>query len=79
MLYYEELTEKIIGAAIEVHRALGPGFLELTYQECLAKEFSRYAKYPFEKRKTFPSNTKAMTSIAIIVWILSSAAWWWLS
>ncbi len=28
MLYEEELTEKIIGAAIEVHRALGPGLLE---------------------------------------------------
>ena len=27
MLYEEELTEKIIGAAIEVHRALGPGLL----------------------------------------------------
>lgn len=32
-------TERIIGAAIEVHRALGPGLLESTYEECLAKEF----------------------------------------
>jgi GxxExxY protein len=39
MLYEEELTEKIIGAAIEVHRALGPGLLESIYQACLAKEF----------------------------------------
>ena len=33
-----ELTELIIGAAIEVHRALGPGLLEIVYEECLAIE-----------------------------------------
>lgn len=33
------LTETIIGSAIEVHRALGPGFLESTYEEALAVEF----------------------------------------
>ena len=32
------LTEKIIGAAIEVHRKLGPGLLESAYQECLCYE-----------------------------------------
>ena len=32
------LTERIIGAAIEVHTALGPGLLESTYEECLAHE-----------------------------------------
>jgi GxxExxY protein len=35
---YEELTEKIIGAAIEVHDALGPGLLESAYEACLAHE-----------------------------------------
>ena len=33
-----ELTGKIIGAAIEVHRTLGPGLLESAYQECLFYE-----------------------------------------
>ncbi len=33
-----KITEMIIGAAIEVHRHLGPGLFESTYQECLAKE-----------------------------------------
>ena len=34
-----KLSNKIIGAAIEVHKALGPGLLESTYEECLCYEF----------------------------------------
>jgi GxxExxY protein len=34
----EDLTEKIIGCAIEVHRELGPGLLESIYKECLMME-----------------------------------------
>jgi len=33
-----DVTGKIIGAAIEVHRAIGPGLLESAYQECMARE-----------------------------------------
>ncbi len=36
----EDLTEAIIGAAIEVHRALGPGLVEAVYKECLCHELA---------------------------------------
>ena len=36
----EKLTEAIIGAAIEVHRQLGPGLLESTYEQCLCYDLS---------------------------------------
>ena len=35
------LTEKIIGAAIEVHKTLGPGLLESAYEACLAFELTK--------------------------------------
>ena len=35
---YNELTHAIIGAALEVHRTLGPGLLEAVYEECLISE-----------------------------------------
>ncbi len=37
---YEEITQQIIGSAIEVHKHLGPGLLESIYETCLAHEFS---------------------------------------
>jgi GxxExxY protein len=36
----DPLTEKVIGAAIEVHRTLGPGLLESIYQKCLGHELT---------------------------------------
>jgi GxxExxY protein len=41
MLPHEELTGKIIGAAIQVHTALGPGFLESIYQRAMEVELHR--------------------------------------
>ena len=35
---FSSLSEKILGCAIEVHKALGPGLLESAYQKCLARE-----------------------------------------
>jgi GxxExxY protein len=37
----EDLTEKVIGCAIEVHRILGPGLLESVYRECMVIEMRR--------------------------------------
>ena len=39
-MYDREVTEAIIGSAIEVHRELGPGLLESAYEECLCYELS---------------------------------------
>ena len=37
-LIHEDLTERVIGAAIEVHREIGPGLMESAYEECLCHE-----------------------------------------
>lgn len=50
-LLYSDLTRDIIGAAIEVHKILGVGFLESVYEEALAIEFE-LQKIPSERQKT---------------------------
>ena len=47
------LTEQIIGAAIEVHRALGPGLLESAYEACLAHALVKRA-LSIERQKPLP-------------------------
>jgi GxxExxY protein len=49
----KELTEKIIGASIEIHRALGPGLLESAYRECLCYELSQAGLF-FKKEVPLP-------------------------
>lgn len=56
---HKELTERIIGAAIEVHRGLGPGLLESAYQSCLAKEFELRG-IPFEREVPVPVEYKGL-------------------
>jgi GxxExxY protein len=41
MAIHDELTERIIGAAVDVHRTLGPGLLEQAYSRCLAWELGQ--------------------------------------
>jgi len=48
-----ELTHAIIGAAIEVHKALGPGLLESAYEFCLAEELARRG-IAFERQVPLP-------------------------
>jgi len=52
-LIYKELAYKIIGCAMEVHKALGPGFLEAVYEEALKVELS-FQGINFESQKQFP-------------------------
>lgn len=48
-----DLGYRVIGAAIEVHRELGPGLLESTYERCLAYEFDVHG-IRFEQQKSLP-------------------------
>ena len=57
MLRHEELSSKVIGAAIEVHREIGPGLLESAYEACLCRELS-LCKIGFEKQVPLPLDYK---------------------
>ena len=48
-----ELTECVIGACIEIHKAIGPGLLESAYEECLCHEL-RLANLAFERQRPLP-------------------------
>jgi GxxExxY protein len=53
------LTENVIGAAMEVHRSLGPGLLESSYELCLCRELSLRG-IPFERQKAIPIEYKGV-------------------
>lgn len=55
-----DLTEEIIGCAIEVHKYLGPGMLESAYEECLCYELLQ-AGLNFERQKQIPVRYKSIT------------------
>lgn len=50
---YEDLTRTIIGCAIEVHKELGPGLLDSSYEECLAYELTKVG-LKIERQKPVP-------------------------
>ena len=56
-LVHEKLTEEIIGAAIEVHRELGPGLLESAYEECLCHEL-HLRRISFQRQVPLPVKYK---------------------
>lgn len=59
MIDINQLTGNVIGAAIEVHRILGPGLLESAYEECLCHEL-KLRGIPFERQKALPVEYKGV-------------------
>ena len=57
---FEKLSKDVIGLAIKVHRALGPGLLESAYEQCLAYELSRNG-ISFELQKSLPLKYEKVT------------------
>jgi GxxExxY protein len=56
---FSKLSHDVIGCAIEVHRVLGPGLLESTYQQCLAHELA-LREIPFVMQHPLPVNYKGI-------------------
>ena len=56
----DPLTQQVIGCAIEVHRTLGPGLLESTYEKCLAHEL-KLAGLSFINQAALPIDYKGIT------------------
>jgi GxxExxY protein len=59
-ILYKELSYAVVGAAMEVHRVLGPGFLEAVYQASLAHELT-LRNIQFEQFKRLPVTYKGVS------------------
>ena len=55
-----DITEHVIGAAIEVHRTLGPGLLESAYETCLCREL-QLRNIQYQRQLSLPVNYKGIT------------------
>jgi len=55
-----QITETVIGCAIAIHRALGPGLLESAYEKCLCYELSQ-SGLPFRRQVPLPLTYKRVT------------------
>jgi GxxExxY protein len=58
-LEFDELSNRVIGCALEVHRVLGPGLLESTYEHCFARELV-LANIPFRLQANLPVDYKGV-------------------
>lgn len=56
---FDELSNQVIGCALEVHRNLGPGLLESTYEQCLAYEL-KASGIPFKLQHPLPVEYKSI-------------------
>ncbi|HEX9454673.1 MAG TPA: GxxExxY protein [Candidatus Binatia bacterium] len=58
-MVFDQISNQVIGCAIEVHREFGPGLLESAYQQCLSAELSR-CRIPFQVQVDLPLSYKGM-------------------
>ncbi len=58
-MHINEITHAVIGAAMEVHRSLGPGLLESSYEVCLCRELDLRG-IPFERQRPLPVSYKGV-------------------
>ena len=56
---FDELSKKVIGFALEVHKTLGPGLMESVYEKCLSFELTK-AGLKYEIQKAIPVNYKGV-------------------
>ena len=68
---FDRLSNRVIGCALEVHRHLGPGLLESTYEQCLAHEL-KMEGIPFKLQFPYLCNTRGSSLTAAIV----LTCWW---
>lgn len=61
---FDELSNMVLGCAIEVHRELGPGLLESAYEQCLAYELNK-AGIRFQLQVPLPVEYKQICSISM--------------
>ncbi|MGH9602009.1 MAG: GxxExxY protein [Terriglobales bacterium] len=59
MYLHQEVTERVIAAAIEVHKHLGPGLLESAYEECLCHELAQRG-VPYSRQVPLPVSYKGV-------------------
>jgi GxxExxY protein len=60
--YLDDLTYRVIGCAIEVHKQIGPGLIESVYEKCLAREFE-LRNIQYQKQLWVPYNIRVYKSI----------------
>lgn len=56
---FDELSKRVLGCALEVHKQLGPGLLESAYEQCLARELA-LTKIPFRLQHPLPIAYKGL-------------------
>jgi hypothetical protein len=63
---FDELSNQVIGCAIEVHRALGPGLLESAYEQCLARELSLAGILPIHEAQILTYMKLANVAVGLL-------------